>query len=96
MSQTRTINNSVVWLNFLQLEPISEAKKEKRLNLYFEDSKGRKISNEVTLIADSENGSSEDRVFNEKFVLLSNHYQASQTYYFVMENANDKTEEKRY
>ncbi|MCI3028210.1 BREX-1 system phosphatase PglZ type A [Desemzia sp. C1] len=92
VSQTRTITNSVVWLNFLQLEPISEAKKEKRLNLYFEDSKGRKISNEVTLIADSENGSSEDRVFNEKFVLLSNHYQAAQNYYFVMENANDKTE----
>lgn len=95
VSQTRTITNTVVWLNFLQLEPVSEEKKEKRLNLYFEDQEGRKISNEVTLIADSENGSSEDRVFSEKFVFLNNDYQTNQNYFFIMENANDKTEVAR-
>lgn len=95
VSKTRTITNTVVWLNFLQLEPVSEEKKEKRLNLYFEDEEGRKISNEVTLIADSENGSSEDRVFIEKFVLLNNDYRTDQVYSFVMENVNDKTEVSR-
>ncbi len=95
VSQTRHITNNIVWLNFLQLEAVSEKKKEKRLNLYFEDEQGRKISNEVVLIADSEMTSSDERVFTEKFVLLNESYSPYETYYFVMENANDSTDVKK-
>ncbi|OJF92809.1 hypothetical protein AX762_09490 [Alkalibacterium sp. 20] len=90
ISQTRTIANNIVWLSFLQTDPLSEQKKEKRLNLYFEDSKGRKISNEILLIADRENKASDERVFTEKFVLLNESYNPLDTHYFVMENANDE------
>ncbi|SFC67154.1 TIGR02687 family protein [Alkalibacterium subtropicum] len=90
ISQTRKLTNNIVWLSFLQTEPVSEQKKEKRLNLYFEDEKGRKISNELTLIADRENKASDERVYTEKFVLLNESYSSLDTHYFVMENANDE------
>ncbi|WP_027109251.1 BREX-1 system phosphatase PglZ type A [Lacticigenium naphthae] len=89
ISQTRTITNTIVWLSFLQTEVVSEEKVEKQVKLYFEDDKGRKISNEVLLIADSMNKSSEERVFKEKFVFLNEKYDPSDLYYFVMENKND-------
>lgn len=89
ISQTRTITNNIIWLSFLQTEPVSEQKKEKRLNLYFEDDKGRIISNELTLIADRENKTSDERVYTEKFVLLDESYNPIDTHYFVMENEND-------
>lgn len=95
VSQTRTLTNSVVWLDFLQLEPVSDLKKEKRLNLYFEDETGEKISNEVLLIADSENDTSAERVFKEKFVFLNHKNTVRQTIYFVMENVNDRTDVKK-
>lgn len=90
LSQTRSLTNSVIWLEFLQLEPISETLKEKRLSVYFEDDKGNKISNEQTLIADSGNELSQDRIIREKFVLLSNPYQRSSNYYLVMKNNKDE------
>lgn len=90
ISQTRTITNNVVWLSFLQTEPVTEEKKEKRLTLYFEDSKGRKISNESILIADRTNKASDERVYTEKFVLLNETYNPMDTHYFVMKNANNE------
>ena len=92
ISQTRTLTTNVVWLDFLQVEPVSEEKKEKRLTLYFEDEQGRKISNEISLIADRVNPASNERVFTEKLVLLNEQYDSMAPYYFVMENENDPTE----
>jgi len=92
ISQTRTLTTNVVWLDFLQVEPVSEEKKEKRLSLYFEDEQGRKISNEISLIADRVNPASNERVFTEKMVLLNEQYDSMAPYYFVMENENDPTD----
>lgn len=92
ISQTRTLTTNVVWLDFLQVEPVSEEKKEKRLTLYFEDEQGRKISNEISLIADRVNPASNERVFTEKLVLLNEQYDSMAPYYFVMENENDPTD----
>lgn len=92
LSQTRTITNSIVWLEFLQLDPVSELLKEKRLTVYFEDDKGNKLSNEQLVIADSENQLSQDRVIREKFVLLNKDYQRFSDYYLVMKNSNDEEE----
>lgn len=89
ISQTRTLTTNVVWLDFLQVEPVSEEKKEKRLTLYFEDEQGKKISNELSLIANRVNPSSSERVFTEKLVLLNEQYNPLAPYYFVMENEND-------
>ncbi|WP_313470115.1 BREX-1 system phosphatase PglZ type A, partial [Carnobacterium sp.] len=46
LSQTRRITNNIVWLEFLQLDPVSEVLKEKQITVYFEDDKGNKLSNE--------------------------------------------------
>ena len=92
ISQTRTLTTNVVWLDFLQVEPVSEEKKEKRLSLYFEDEQGRKISNEISLIADRVNPASNERVFTEKLVLLNEQYDSMAPYYFVMEYENDPTD----
>lgn len=90
VSQTRTITNSIIWLDFLQLEAVSDQLKEKQMNLYFEDDQGKKISNEITLIADSENSVSQDRVNREKFVLLNQNYNRNTHYYLVMVNVKDE------
>lgn len=95
ISQTRTLTTNTVHLDFLQLDPVSEEKKEKRLKLYFEDEKGRQISNEVSLIADRMNSSSSERVFTEKFVLLNEKYNSLVPYYLIMENENNPEETAR-
>ncbi len=95
ISQTRNITNSVIWLDFLQLEPVMERRKEKQLKLYFEDENGQVISNEVLLIADSENSASDERVFTEKFVLLDQNYSSNTECYFVMQNNHDQTDIKK-
>ena len=95
ISQTRNITNSVIWLDFLQLEPVMERRKEKQLKLYFEDENGQVISNEVLLIADSENSASDERVFTEKFVLLDQDYTSNTECYLVMQNNHDDTESKK-
>jgi len=92
VNQYRKITNNVVWFKFLQVDPVTENVKDKRLNMYFEDEQGNKISNEVTLIADSEQESSENRIFTEKFVLLNESFNPYETYYFVMENSFDETD----
>ena len=68
---------------------------EKRLNLHFEDNQGKKISNEITLIADSENSVSQDRVNREKFVLLNQNYNRNTHYYLVMVNVKDELVRKK-
>ena len=68
---------------------------EKRLNLPFEDNQGKKISNEITLIADSENSVSQDRVNREKFVLLNQNYNRNTHYYLVMVNVKDELVRKK-
>lgn len=92
LSQTRRITNHIVWLEFLQLDPVSEALKEKQITVYFEDDKGNKLSNEQLVIADSENQLSQDRIIREKFVLLNKDYQRFSDYYLVMKNSKDEEE----
>ncbi|SEL23484.1 TIGR02687 family protein [Carnobacterium iners] len=89
LSQTRTLTNSVIWLEFLQLDPVSETLKEKRLSVYFEDEIGNKLSNEQVIIADSRNELSQDRIVREKFILSTISYQQSSNYYLVMKNSKD-------
>ena len=68
---------------------------EKRLNLHFEEKKKKKISNEITLIADSENSVSQDRVNREKFVLLNQNYNRNTYYYLVMVNVKDELDRQK-
>lgn len=92
VSIIRTITNNIVWLDFLQTEAVSETLKEKRVKIWIEDDQGSKISNEVQLIADSENQQSQDRVTREKFVLLNKEYRRTSNYYLTIINDNDEND----
>ncbi len=95
LTQTRTLTNSIIWLEFLQLNPVSESLKEKRLSIYFEDDQGNKISNEVLLIADNENSSSQERIIREKFVLLNQNYASFAECHLVMENIKEENDKQK-
>lgn len=47
------ITNSITYLTFRQNEPVSTEKVATRYKAWFEDAEGAKISDEVTIIADS-------------------------------------------
>ncbi|API87828.1 hypothetical protein BKP56_00035 [Marinilactibacillus sp. 15R] len=59
--------------------------------MYFESSNEIPISNEVTIIADKEAASSDQRVFTEKFIFLENTPGRNEECYLIIKD--EKNEE---
>ena len=55
-----------------------------RYKVWFDDSVGAKISDEVTIIADSTEKSVTDRSFREKFVFAAREYKSDEDYFLVI------------
>lgn len=92
LNQNRVITNSAIRLNFLQTLPVSADVKGKSLSIYFEDKSGRAISNEVILIAESENTLNEKRIYEKKFVLLNKEFLPFESCSLVMRNLENLKE----
>lgn len=92
LNQNRVITNSVIRLNFLQTLPVSADIKGKSLSIYFEDKSGRAISNEVILLAESENTLNEKRIYEKKFVLLNKKFLPFESCYLTMRNLDNHKE----
>lgn len=90
ITQTRRIINTVLWLSLLQMEPISENKHKRYLKVYFEDASESILSNEVSIIADKEANSSDQRVFNEKFVFLENKTTRNDDCYLIIKDEKSR------
>lgn len=89
---TRKITNNMTYLTFLQTERIEEKKRPLRLNVYFADEDGERISNENIIIADSRSHQPRERTFREKFVFKAMKYEKQKTYYLVLEDEEEKAD----
>ena len=88
---SRKINDSVVYLTFMQDNNASDKYKECRYLLHFEDEEGNMISNECVIIANYSNKAVEDRQFKEKFVFKNIKYSMDKKYFLVI--INEETNE---
>lgn len=83
---TRKITNQIMYLEFLQMSRVEDKKLPLRLQLYFVDEDGQRVSNESIIIADSVSTQSGERIFREKFVFKDIAYDKRKTYYLVLED----------
>lgn len=83
------ITNAITYLTFRQNEPVSTEKVATRYKAWFEDIEGAKISDEVTIIADSTEKDAGAREYREKFVFAARTYVPESDYYLVIRDDND-------
>ena len=86
------ITNIEFKLDFMQMEPVTDKVKPRKLVAFFVDSDNRKISFDVPIIANSREKDSSKRIMNEKFTLKSDHYRRDQDYYLVLADMADETQ----
>lgn len=82
------ITNSITYLTFRQNEPVSTEKVAARYKVWFEDISGTRISDEVTIIADSAEKDASAREYREKFVFAARDYEPEAEYYLVIKDEN--------
>lgn len=96
-SFTSKITSIEVRLDFMQMEPVSDTKKPRRLVAFFVDANGNKISYDVPLIANVRDVDARKRVMNEKFTLKSGKYSRNENYFLVLADMDDeRVEHHRY
>lgn len=83
------ITNAITYLTFRQNVPVSTENVATRYKAWFEDADGAKISDEVTIIADSAEKDVSSREYREKFVFAARTYDANNEYYLVIRDDND-------
>lgn len=79
------ITNAITFLNFVQDEPVSNNKAAARYKVFFIDDDNNRISDEVTIIADSTESDLENRSFREKFTFASRNYDKNANYHMIIE-----------
>lgn len=96
-SFTNKITGIEVRLDFMQMEPVSDTKKPRRLVAFFIDSAGNKISYDVPIIANVRELDARKRVMTEKFTLKSGKYSRNEEYFLVLADMDDeRVEYHRY
>lgn len=90
ITQTRRITNTVLWLSLLQVEPVTNDKHKRYLKMYFESVSEMPISNKVTIIADKEATSSDQRVFTEKFIFFENTSGKNDNCYLIIKDESSE------
>lgn len=96
LSSIRKISNMIFNMSFYQSEMLSENREAANFTLYFVDEYGKKISNEVRIIADRNNLDDEtDRRFDVRFNLKACNYDKKKAYYLmIIEESGKITPEK--
>ena len=82
-----------VKLDFMQMEPVSDTVKPRRLQAFFVDADGAKISFPVPITANIKSQDAKDRLIQEKFTLRSGRYSRDQEYFLVIADQDDETKE---
>lgn len=91
ISNYRKISNMVFNLSFYQMEEVSSTREASSFRLYFVDQDGRKISDEVRIIADKSHvRDNADRKFDLRFSLIEKNYSIIDPYYLIIEEENNK------
>jgi uncharacterized protein (TIGR02687 family) len=82
-----------VKLDFMQMEPVTDTVKPRRLQAFFVDADGAKISFPVPITANIKSTDAKDRLIQEKFTLKSGRYSREQEYFLVIADQDDETKE---
>ena len=85
------ITNTEFKLDFMQMTPVTDKNKPRRLVAFFIDESGKKISFEVPIIANIRDKDASRRLITEKFTLRSGRYRAGQEYYLVLADMDDES-----
>lgn len=87
----RRITGIEVRLDFMQMEPVSDVVKPRRLQAFFVDENNNKISFTVPITADISSKNPGDRLIQEKFTLKSGRYKRSSEYFLVLSDIEDES-----
>jgi len=87
VSSINKITNHEFMLTFFQEENVSKNVLPFEASIYFIDSDGNKISNEVIIYADKNSEYAEDRKFMRQFTLKRINYSKDKRYYLRIDNA---------
>lgn len=82
-----------VKLDFMQMEPVTDTVKPRRLQAFFVDADGAKISFPVPITANIKSADAKDRLIQEKFTLKSGKYSRDQEYFLVIADQDDEKKE---
>ena len=94
---SRKITTPRVNISFIQKDKVEDKKLPIQLKARFEDEDGNIISNENSIIADSDSSNIDDRIYKERFVLKSIKYSKNKKYYLVLvEDSQIENEYARY
>jgi len=89
-SFTNKVTGIEIRLDFMQMEPVSDLLKGRRLLAFFADGNGNKISYEVPIIANSRDKDPSKRVITEKFTLKSGQYNRKDEYHLILADIDDE------
>jgi uncharacterized protein (TIGR02687 family) len=92
----KRITNLNSYLTFAQDEKISNTVNPVEARIFFENSNGERISNEIIIHANRTNDAPQEREFKEKVTMRNNEYKKNENYYLVIENMENSTEINRY
>ena len=91
------ITDIMVYLDFMQMEAVTDTMKPRKLIAFFVDENGTRISYDVPIIADSTETDPRKRMMREKFILKSGNYSRGKNYYLVLAYMeNEEKEHQRY
>ena len=82
-----------VKLDFMQMEPVTDTVKPRRLVAFFVDADGHKISFDVPITANIRDKEAKNRLITEKFTLKSGKYSRQQDYFLIIADQEDETKE---
>ncbi len=82
-----------VKLDFMQMEPVTDTVKPRRLQAFFVDADGAKVSFPVPITANIKSHDAKDRLIQEKFTLKSGKYNRDQEYFLIIADQDDESGE---
>lgn len=82
-----------VKLDFMQMESVTDRVKPRKLQAFFIDADGTKISFPVPITANIKSTNAKDRLIQEKFTLKSGRYSRDQEYFLVIADQDDEEKE---
>jgi uncharacterized protein (TIGR02687 family) len=89
----RRVTGIEVKLDFMQMDSVTDTMKPRRLQAFFIDADGAKISFPVPITANIKSTDAKDRLIQEKFTLKSGRYSRDQEYFLVIADQDDETKE---
>lgn len=96
VSMIQKITNKITILEFIQSEPVSDTVKATTYKMFFMSEDNERISNEVSLFADSRDPDALKRMFRMKFQFKDKRYDRDKQYFLVVYDDNTGLEVFRH